>query len=119
MDCSVCVSSNDLKRLSTITENSESSAAPIGKHRGAKIDVNKPPKTTRCQLNDETSEDNWSQRGDSHADDLELRALVLDSNFQDENDVRYFLVDDSPMAKFSRSVKWAYKKVSEKSCFFF
>lgn len=27
-------------------------------------------------------------------------------------DVEYFLVDDSPMAKFSRSIKWAYKKVS-------
>lgn len=29
--------------------------------------------------------------------------------------VKYFLVDDSPMAKFSRSIKWIYKKVSLES----
>lgn len=28
-------------------------------------------------------------------------------------DIKYYLVDDSPMAKFSRSIKWAYKKVSK------
>ncbi|CAB0043650.1 unnamed protein product, partial [Trichogramma brassicae] len=33
----------------------------------------------------------------------------------DDDDVEYFLVDDSPMAKFRRSVKWAYKKLAYNS----
>lgn len=32
--------------------------------------------------------------------------------------VEYFLVDDSPMAKFTRSVRWIYKKVSSPETFY-
>ena len=54
----------------------------------------------------EYTEDEGSTSDDGDDGDGEEEADLED------DDVKYFLVDDSPMAKFSRSVKWAYKKVS-------
>ncbi|KOX77850.1 hypothetical protein WN51_05736 [Melipona quadrifasciata] len=69
------------KRLSTITEYSEP---------GIDSDDNEE----RCE------EEPAIPRGDSEQR-LEDQASTA---------VKYFLVDDSPMAKFSRSIKWIYKK---------
>lgn len=33
-------------------------------------------------------------------------------NINDDNNIEYYLLDDSPMARFARSVKWSYQKVS-------
>lgn len=46
------------------------------------------------------------------AEFLEDPSSLEDGATAASDDVEYFLVDDSPMAKFSRSIKWAYKKVS-------
>lgn len=53
-------------------------------------------------------------------DDLEADQSLCDSNLDVTlrntsvaEPVEYFLLDNSPMAKFARSVKWAYKKVSK------
>lgn len=81
------------KRLSTIAEYSE-----------AGIDDNdhRPP----CNEKEEKEEEEEPSipRGDPERT-LEDQAAA----------VEYFLVDDSPMAKFSRSIKWIYKKVSLES----
>lgn len=48
--------------------------------------------------------------GDEFEDELDV---PLGNNTQElDEPVEYFLLDDSPMARFARSVKWAYKKVS-------
>lgn len=76
------------KRLSTIAEYSE-----------AGIDDNdhRPP----CNEEEKEEEEPSIPRGDPERT-LEDQAAA----------VEYFLVDDSPMAKFSRSIKWIYKKAS-------
>lgn len=47
-------------------------------------------------------------------EDLKRLSTITEyTESSEDEDVKYFLVDDSPMAKFSRSIKWAYKKVRE------
>ncbi|KAG7199269.1 hypothetical protein KM043_018131 [Ampulex compressa] len=72
------------KRLSTITEYSESAIDS---------DNNEPSESQEGRVS--------HPQGDSRPEEPE-----------DMAEVKYFLVDDSPMAKFSRSIKWIYKKVS-------
>lgn len=79
------------KRLSTIAEYSEP---------GIDDNDHRPP----CDEEEEEEEGTSIPRGDPERT-LEDQAAA----------VEYFLVDDSPMAKFSRSVKWIYKKVSLES----
>lgn len=38
-----------------------------------------------------------------------------EQTLEDQAAVEYFLVDDSPMARFSRCIKWIYEKVSLES----
>lgn len=77
------------KRLSTIAEHSEAD----NDHR--------PP----CNEEEKEEEGKSSIARGEPERTLEDQAAA----------VEYFLVDDSPMAKFSRSIKWIYKKVSLES----
>lgn len=86
MERAVSTGDSCSKRLSTITEYSEP---------GIDSDDNE----------ERYEEEPAIPRGDS-GQRLEDQASTA---------VKYFLVDDSPMAKFSRSIKWIYKKVSLES----
>lgn len=112
MDCTVCVTASDLKRLSTITEYSEPGSSVSGDRddRGIEDKSVKSAQSARIIGAERTA---GISRSDSIVD-VGLDGLVLPDESEDEKNVRYFLVDDSPMAKFSRSVKWAYKKVSKR-----
>lgn len=87
MERAISTDDSCAKRLSTITEYSEPG-----------IDSDDNDREERRE------EESAIPRGDSEQR-LEEQATA----------VKYFLVDDSPMAKFSRSIKWIYKKVSLES----
>lgn len=87
MDRDIWTSDNpSANRLSTITEYSG-------------IDDNEDHRSTRC--NEE--EGSPIPRGDP------------EQTLEDQAAVEHFLVDDSPMARFGRSIEWIYKKVSLES----
>ena len=114
MDCTVCVTSNDLKRLSTISEYSDASSAIVNDHDDDRTCVDIKTEKNVGRYVDRGASSAGISQSDSILDTAgSLEGLSVDDNsMDDEKNVRYFLVDDSPMAKFSRSAKWAYKKVS-------
>lgn len=86
MKRAVSTSDSCSKRLSTITEYSEPAV---------------------------DSDDN--DRSGRHEEESAIPSGVSEILEEQAAEVKYFLLDDSPMAKFSRSIKWIYKKVSLES----
>lgn len=124
MDRGNITTANGRRELPTITNYSDARVTWVDNHPDQEEDQDLDQNERRVVLENGnnqssdsktfTSRDPTTMLVDEFKDDLDVPS---GNNTQElDEPVEYFLLDDSPMARFARSVKWAYKKVS---CFIF
>ncbi|KAK0097612.1 hypothetical protein PV326_000659 [Microctonus aethiopoides] len=106
MDRKMCAIVNpESIRLSTITEYSESNAASV---------IDESDDLNKRIVNVSEESNNFSSYERTALGSVEDKNVVMMENTKEQledESVEYFLFNDSPMARFTRSAKWAYKKV--------
>lgn len=108
MDRGMCAIVYPESRLSTITEYSESNAASV---------INDSDDLNKRIVNVSKESDNFSSCERTALGSVEDKNVVMmmKNTKEEDESAEYFLFNDSPMARFTRSAKWAYKKVSKLS----